>query len=234
MRLIAISDIHGCLQTFLALLKQIALTKNDHLVIIGDYVDRGPQTKQLIDHILYLKANDYQIDCLMGNHEIMMLNAKADERYYDLWLQSGGLQTMDSFSCSHPGAIDKKYWKFLKQLEVVVFHDPYIFVHAGLNFNYDDPLSDLESMLWIRNWYPNINYKWLSNRYIVHGHTPTSRKRMEHHLGIFEEFRVMNVDGGCFHVVDPEKAHLCALDLTNRKLYFQKNIDDMSSWLNGL
>jgi len=77
LRILAISDIHGCLNTFKAILQQINYTKADQLFLIGDFIDRGPDSKGVIDHIWDLQAQGFSITCIKGNHEQMLLNGLA-------------------------------------------------------------------------------------------------------------------------------------------------------------
>jgi serine/threonine protein phosphatase 1 len=71
----AISNIHGCYHTFKALLEKIGLCKEDELYLLGDYIDRGPGSKEVLDLILKLKSENFNIQCLLGNHEIMLFHA---------------------------------------------------------------------------------------------------------------------------------------------------------------
>jgi serine/threonine protein phosphatase 1 len=71
----AISDIHGCYRTFEALIEKIGLCKEDELHLLGDYIDREPGSKEVLDLILKLKSENYHVHCLLGNHEIMLFHA---------------------------------------------------------------------------------------------------------------------------------------------------------------
>ena len=72
-RLFAIGDIHGCFDSFQELIEnKIQLSKNDRLVLLGDYIDRGPKSKEVIDYIINLQAKGYNIIALAGNHEVML------------------------------------------------------------------------------------------------------------------------------------------------------------------
>ncbi|HMO38912.1 MAG TPA: metallophosphoesterase family protein [Saprospiraceae bacterium] len=225
MRKFAISDIHGCNTTFQALLDKIALSTSDELYLLGDYVDRGPDSKEVIDHILHLQKKGYTVHCLWGNHEQMMQKALAEDAtetdmYH--WLLNGGLATMNSFTAAYPeGDIPDQYQLFLNQLHDYLEVDNYILVHAGLNFRHADPLTDRESMLWIRQWYDNIRYDWLQGRSIVHGHTPVGKPHIE-----AQDFgSAINIDAGCVYK-GAERGYLCALDMTNQKFYWQPNVEN--------
>jgi len=231
MRKIVISDIHGCCNTFKKLLhKQVELTLEDELYLLGDYIDRGPSSKQVIDHILQLRKEGFQIHCLRGNHEEMMLNARyggfKKSRHFMI---NGGVTTMDSFNADTYEQIDEKYWDFLNSLEYYKMVDNYILVHAGLNFRTASPLSDTENMVWIRAWYDEINHEWLKDRIIVHGHTITSVNLVKLSLERLDILPVIDIDTGCYATAIRGSGHLCALNLGSQELYFQENIDEMDA-----
>ena len=101
MKRYAISDIHGCYQTFIDLLAQLNLTKEDELYLLGDLIDRGPNSKGVIDHVMQMQEDGYKVTVLMGNHEYMFLQAIDetipycwDWRRYQLWIKNGGITTM--------------------------------------------------------------------------------------------------------------------------------------------
>lgn len=229
MRKIAISDIHGCNRSFLALLDQVALTTSDQLFLLGDYVDRGKDSKGVIDTILNMQQNGYKVKCLMGNHEQMMLDALADtnEEDVEIWLINGGIETLDSYKVNGKPEIPEKHATFLENLELYCEVDEYILVHAGLNFKMPMPLSDEVSMLWIRDWYHNLNKNWLGDRIIVHGHTPTPKVDIEKQFANLEKLPVLDIDAGCVHKGRRRGVgYLCAFDLTNKSLYFQDNMEE--------
>jgi serine/threonine protein phosphatase 1 len=73
-RLFAISDIHGCYRTFYDLvIRKINLKKSDRLILLGDYIDRGDQSKEVVDFIIDLKEKGFDLTMLKGNHEAMLL-----------------------------------------------------------------------------------------------------------------------------------------------------------------
>ncbi|MBI5914209.1 MAG: serine/threonine protein phosphatase [Bacteroidetes bacterium] len=235
MRQFAISDIHGCNLSFNALLDKIGLTTADELYLLGDYIDRGPDSKGVLDTIINLQSTGYKLRCLIGNHDEAILKACYDGRFFISWLTDwGGEQTLDSFHAYEWKDIAARYWQFFENLEPFLEVGNFILVHAGLNFKQPDPLKFGEDMLFIRDWYPDIDYRWLGERIIVHGHTPVPVRQMELFLKTLENQRVIDIDTGCFHGErQPGKGCLCALDLTNRALFFQKNLDDVTSYWRG-
>lgn len=231
MRNIAISDIHGCRNTFYQLLDKIAFSLSDRLYILGDYVDRGPDSKGVIDLIRQLQKQGYRITCLKGNHEELVLRAaNGDFRFLEKWLITDGKDTMDSFGVSSCADIPAAYLQWMDALPYFLEVDNYILVHAGLDFRLDDPFSDTREMCWLRNWYENIRYDWLAARVIVHGHTPVDLETIENQFIHLKNVQYIDIDAGCVYG-DPRYwkqeglGHLCAFDLSNRILYFQENVD---------
>ena len=226
MRRIAISDVHGCCKTFIRLLeKQVNLTPKDELYLLGDYIDRGPDSKGVLDYIFWLKEQGYFVKCLLGNHEDMMLKSIQLRNWRRSWLANGGIETLQSFKVKHPADIPEKYILFLDELPYYHLVDKFILVHAGLNFKKGDPLNDPESMLWIRRWYGELDHTWLAERMIIHGHTTTGIPVIEDMNSNLDKLPVQNIDAGCYKVLSIDKGHLCAYDMTNNMLYFQRNID---------
>ena len=222
MRKIAISDIHGCNATFEALLQQINFSKDDQLFLLGDYIDRGPSSKQVLDTIFRLKAEGYQINCLRGNHEEMLLWALSGHSYnLESFLRNGGDITMASFGVKHPRDIPEQYLDFLENLPLWMEAEEFIFVHAGLHFvPGTSPFEHTDEMLWTRNWYNDLDLEWLGERYIVHGHTPTPYVTIRNLFRHFNGLRVINIDAGCVYQ-RTGYGQLCAVDLSNRLLCFE-------------
>ena len=226
-RTIAITDIHGCYKTFQKLINdEVQLTKDDELFILGDYIDRGPDSKKVIDSILEKQAEGFNINCLLGNHELMMINSQTDARQYRLWTVNGGDVALQSFG-NPLEAIEDKYWNFLNDLPYYYQTDEYLFVHAGLNLNAENPLEEKEAMVWVRDW--NNDHQWQGEQIIIHGHTPISKEQIEKSLTELDKVKVLNIDAGCY-AKDFEEGlgYLCAFDLSNRQLYFQTNIDKVT------
>src|SRR5437763_1413232 len=96
MRTLAIGDIHGCLRALDALLEEISPQRDDLIVTLGDYVDRGPDSKGVLDRILAMRR-EYRWVNLKGNHDIMMLGAREDLEHFNEWVKCGGKQTLESF-----------------------------------------------------------------------------------------------------------------------------------------
>ena len=82
MRRFAISDIHGCIKTFKTLVDRIEFSKEDTLYLLGDYIDRGPDSKGVIDHIWKIQEEGYRVHCLRGNHEQMLLEELKNIKFW--------------------------------------------------------------------------------------------------------------------------------------------------------
>jgi serine/threonine protein phosphatase 1 len=241
MRKIAISDIHGCCKTLRALLEQrLQLTRKDQLYLLGDHVDRGPDSKGVLDYVMQLEEAGYQVNCLRGNHEEMMLNAGQDQKELEMWMYNGGQETLASFDVGDPGEIPEKYLDYVRNMDYFYEVDRYILVHAGLNFARDEeeekkkggflwkmhnPLRDLHSMLWIRFWYDDIDWNWMKDRVIVHGHTPIDLEEIWDMYDVLQEDQVLDIDNGCFAKYKEGLGQLCAFEMTQRQLFFQENIE---------
>lgn len=220
MKKYAISDIHGCFHTFKELLNKIGLNKTDELYLLGDYINRGSNSKEVIDFVIYLQNKDYSIKTLKGNHEEMVFDSIELEGW-----TNGEEETLKSFGINHLKELDKKYINWFLNLDLFIENDEFIFVHAGLNFDTSNPLENMRSTTWIRDWYNSINYDWLGNRKIIHGHTPKEKFEIEKMINEFEQQRVLNIDNGCFMKETNGYGNLCCVELNNMELTFQKNID---------
>lgn len=224
----AISDIHGCLNTFQALLEKIALTKNDTLYLLGDYIDRGKESKQVVDVILQLKQDGFNVECLLGNHEWLLLNAAYDKSYKDNWLgRNGGINTLDSYGIIEENYLDfipEDHLKFFKRLTYITELEDFILVHAGINFKDDDPFSDYHSMIWIRDWYKHIDPDLLDNKKIIHGHTPRSIETLKKDAATAGTI-VFDIDCGCVYKGKTFGGHLCALNMDTLEVTDQPNIE---------
>lgn len=221
MKKYAITDIHGCNVTLHALLEKLDLQPDDELYFLGDYIDRGPNSKGVIDTILDLKKQGYKVECLMGNHEDAMLQSRLDYSMRQNWLSWGGKETLQSFGVWIDNIPDK-YWNFLKNLKPYLEVDDYILVHAGLNFRAGWPLDNEYSMMWIRNWYSDIDYKWLGDRKIIHGHTPTRKQDIKAMAAAVNSSHFLDIDAGCYCY-----DWLCAFEMTEQELIFQKRVDEV-------
>lgn len=224
MRQFAISDIHGHNKTFRALLNRIDFTVHDELFLLGDFIDRGPDSKGVIDNIENLKATGHQVHCLRGNHEQMAIDAEYGNDTWRVWLRNGGREACASFGTQGEWFLPDAYLRWMRELPMHLSTEGYLFVHAGLDTRKDKPLEDEESLLWSRRWFEPSDKDWLQGRIVVHGHTPTARTSIEESIVNLEAVPVINIDNGCFAPASRGMHHLCALELSTHTLTFEENL----------
>ena len=93
-----VGDIHGCVKSFRNLVtEKLRLTKEDTLFLLGDYIDRGPDSKSVLDFIIELQRESYTVKPIMGNHEYMLLQSLDNETEFFNWMKNGSAQTLMSF-----------------------------------------------------------------------------------------------------------------------------------------
>jgi serine/threonine protein phosphatase 1 len=173
MRILAIGDIHGCLVAFDTLLNVVAPTSNDWIITLGDYVDRGPDSRGVIDRLLELRSTGRLIP-LRGNHDVMMVQAR-DGVDPALWLSAGGKETLASYGVHIRNkvfgfdAVPEAHWKFLEE-DLANWHetDKYIFVHAAVDPDLTMEEQDEYALHWQKVYLPLDH---CSGKVIVCGHT---------------------------------------------------------------
>ncbi len=179
----AISDIHGCPQTLKRALELVDFSHEDELFLLGDYIDRGPDSQGVIDFIWELQADGHQVVCLRGNHEEMLLEFAEGKRMLYDWRPERSM---------HDKVID-----WMQGLPFYHEIPGYLLVHAGLNFRAEDPLADKQAMLWIRYFQEDIDLDWLGDRIVVHGHTPATASQIEADIRFMSMNKCCCIDSGC-------------------------------------
>ncbi|WP_018476321.1 metallophosphoesterase family protein [Pontibacter roseus] len=218
----AITDIHGCARTFRTLvLEQLQLKKQDELYLLGDFVNKGPDSKGVIDFVLHLQKQHYQVHCLRGNHDQMLLqSASKGEAALNLSEQEKRL-VLQSFDIHDFKKLPPLYANFLDSLPYYLELPDYYLVHAGFDFHQEDIFKDKDAMLNIRNY--EVDWEKLSGKQLVHGHTPTplhSIKKSASHNN-----SKINLDAGCVYYRNASYGNLAALDLDSKELSVQCNLD---------
>ncbi|WP_214472413.1 metallophosphoesterase [Mesorhizobium sp. dw_380] len=201
----AIGDVHGCYKELRSLEQKILLDSlrfqgRKIIIMLGDYVDRGPQSARVLDHLLAPPPKGFQRICLAGNHEVAMLHYLDGNLSREPWLATGGLQTLFSYgldptrlaSLYTSGAeIDRRIREvipaehvgFLRGLPIMVRSRKFVFVHAGIRPGVDLAAQDDHDLLHIRSDFFDASH--LLDRWVVHGHTPVDIPRLEgRRLGI--------------------------------------------------
>lgn len=219
-RTFVIGDIHGCAATLRRLVDEMLRpSATDRIYLLGDLIDRGPDSKGVLDFIFELRKRGQRVESIRGNHEEMFLFSGADPYYMGLWFANGGLETLASFRADGPGDIPRLYRDFLGSLPRYILLDDFVLVHAGLNFDPPDPFYDTDAMLWTRS--PFVDRVRIGGRRLICGHTPVSRATLEASLA---SDKIM-LDNGCVFPGHPEPGSLAALELESMTLFLQPNID---------
>lgn len=216
-RIFAIGDIHGCNEAFQKMLfDKIKIEKQDKIYCIGDYIDRGPDSRGVIDTILSLREKGYHIHTLRGNHEQMMMDSEQSEEEFEHWIINGGDTTLKSFDVDIYAAMPEKYKQFFRNTKYYISTKDYVFVHAGLNFMRNNIFEDRDAMLWIRDF--NSNQDVLRNKILIHGHTPKTRDYIFNQTG-----NCINIDGGCVFNKHRNLGNLIAIPLPGKEFIVVPN-----------
>ncbi len=199
-RTIAIGDVHGCDQALQALLEAVKPERQDLVVGLGDYVDRGQNSAAVIDQLIDLLPRCKFIP-LIGNHEIMMFQGLSSRAEYQFWMQHGGTSTVMSYG-GDPGKIPQHHMSFLSHCTRYHETEKYIFVHA----NYDPWLpmdQQQDEVLFWQHILDDVPAAHESGKTVIVGHTPQ-------HDGLIRNLgHVMVIDTFCYGdqwltAVDPD------------------------------
>ena len=207
MRIYAIGDIHGCSKELDQLTTSIVRDSADApdsraIVYLGDYIDRGPDSKGVLDRLLN-PPSGFAAYHVRGNHDQVMLDFLADPAVYREWGEFGGRETLASYGVAPPRGDDGAYARardrlllalpprhldFLNRLPLSVTLGDYLFVHAGIRPGIALGNQSLEDLMWIRNDFLDSTEDF--GTVVVHGHTPGENPvRRANRIG---------VDTGCY------------------------------------
>ena len=217
-----ISDIHGCARTLKALLGKIDFRANDQLIFLGDFINKGPDSKGVLDILIDLKKHSKNIFIIRGNNEDVLLKTlkKSEERIVKL-ANRYDIVSLFNFE-GRRIELKKRYRKFFKKTFHYIETDSFLAVHAGFDFKSEDPFCDTYSMLWIRNF--KSKKKAQQNKPVIHGHKITSFKGII--KAVKKEKLDIPIDNGCVLGSKNEKfGRLICLDFTHKEIIWQKNID---------
>lgn len=199
MAVYAVGDIHGCLDELLALERAIAADARDlpgrkAIIMLGDYVDRGPASSQVIDHLLAPPPAGFERICLAGNHEIVMLDYIDGRLGLADWMSMGAAATLLSYGIDQDRlgqiyrsqkqiddmirkTIPAAHIAFLRSLPIFVEAQRFIFVHAGVRPEIDlEQQSDYDLAFIRSEFYERAH---LLRKYVVHGHTPVAEAKRD-------------------------------------------------------
>lgn len=192
--LYAVGDIHGRLDLLEGLLKLIkddmqarARTDSRTLVFVGDYIDRGPDSRGVVEKLITGLPQGFETHFLKGNHEAILLDFLEEAWRLDHWLQNGGDTTMRSYGVdterlerlgapaevwrqAFAEALPDSHLRFFKTLKLSVAFGDYLFVHAGIRPGVPLKEQSEDDLVWIRG--PFLNHAGPLGKVVVHGHTP--------------------------------------------------------------
>jgi serine/threonine protein phosphatase 1 len=233
-----IPDIHGCNKTLRALFEfYIVPTKDDDLYFLGDYIDRGPDSKGVIDFIRSLQAQGFNVHLLKGNHEESCVKSCLEEkelktnflgfrqrnRSKSAWKRYGGKETMESFGVSDLNDFPDEYIDWMDQAPTHILLDKYALVHAGLDYSLDNPFEDEYSMLWLRDFDPRPEK--IGGRILIHGHVSLHLDEIFIMRDKPQHFGHIDLDNGVYMAGRQGYGNLVALELNSMEIYSQYNID---------
>ncbi len=165
-RYIAITDIHGELGKLENLLSKIKSNSDDIFIFMGDYIDRGPNSKGVIDRVIE-QSNYNKCIYLIGSHEYALMHAETDDYYQFLFDNYGGPATVRSYGGFQN--IFRIHGEFLKNLKFYYLTDRYLFVHAGIEPNCSLENQNKVDLVYIRGRF--IYSKHNLPQKIIFGHT---------------------------------------------------------------
>ena len=171
------SDLHGEYDKFISMLNLINFSSSDTLYILGDVLDRGPKSLEIIDYIR--KPENSNIKLLMGNHELFCILGLMEERYFKDWLSAGGDST---YAQLRERGVEYTYelLEYLSTLPIYEIIDSFVLVHAGIDVPLDSYNLDINTLmasqsrdilLWDRDFV--LSNKYVDGYTIICGHTPT-------------------------------------------------------------
>jgi serine/threonine protein phosphatase 1 len=176
-RTYVIGDIHGCLDEVDRLLDEIAPESRDTVCFLGDYIDRGPSSKAVIERMLRLESEGPRCTFLKGNHEDMFLDYLGLGGHYgDVFLQNGGGPTLASYGFLGLSAeaiaerLPADHKRFLLGLQSTVRFGRFLCVHAGLRPERGIEEQSEEDLFWIRKEFTSVDH--LFPYTVIFGHTP--------------------------------------------------------------
>jgi serine/threonine protein phosphatase 1 len=213
-RTIAIGDIHGCSDALAAIVRAMQPEPADTLITLGDYIDRGPDSRGTIEQLQEL-ATRCTLVPILGNHDVMLINLQGDKAFMaNDWMAMGGKQTLQSFGVTEAREIPERYTAFLRSCLPAYETPTHLFVHA--NYFHDLPLDQHSDYVlrWesLRVRTPGPHY---SGKQAIVGHTAQrSGKVLE--LGYLRCIDTCCYGGGCLTALHLETGELFQADLQGR------------------
>jgi len=226
-RRFAATDLHGCLRTFRYLVEEeLRLAPTDTLYLLGDYVNKGPDSGGMLDYLMQLQTIGYQVYCLRGNHEHELLaTIHGATNANNMWKAEAEREmTLASFGVTRPVDIPARYVAWLEALPLELEVADFVLVHAGYDFALPPAAMrhDTHSMLYTKSFV--FDPSRLAGKRLLHGHVPTPvakvRATVAAHAG------AIGLDAGGVYRHNPELRHLAALNLDTWELHLVENREE--------
>lgn len=230
-----IPDVHGYKKTLQTLIEeQLVPSQSDTLFFLGDLIDRGPDSKGVLDYLMNLQEQEYDIQVLKGNHEDRCLEAwKAAHKKKSFfsfnktteqrqWESIGGSETLKSFGVKLVQQIPEHYINWIEKTKFYIELNNHILVHAGMNFKIENPFEDTFSMLWIRDFV--VDPKKINEKKIIHGHVPLSLEMIEI-IKNSPRYHLISLDNGIYRTNDAGYGNLLAFNIETSEICIQTNVD---------
>ncbi len=226
-RRFAATDLHGCLRTFRYLVEEeLRLRPTDHLYLLGDYVNKGPDSAGVLDYLMQLQAAGYQAHCLRGNHEQELLaTIHGEPNANNMWKsEAERAMTLASFGVTRPADIAARYVAWLAALPLALELPDFVLVHAGYNFALPpaEMRRDAHSMLYTKEFV--LDPSRLGGKRLLHGHVPTPVATVQ--ARVAARAGAIGLDTGGVYRHNPELRHLAALNLDTWALHLAENREE--------
>ena len=231
-----IPDVHGCSATLKSLVETlICPNQDDTIIFLGDYVDRGPDSKGVIEYVQHLSSVLAHVITLKGNHEDYIHKVIQEAKEPTLlmkmgfrgilcreWMFHGGNTFLSSYGVKRASELPEDICNWLENLQYYHIYKSFLIVHAGFNFSAENIFEDSNAMLWVRDY--TIDHEKLAGRRIIHGHVPMSLEFIHQSLEN-PDFGFIDLDNGVYMTDKPGYGNLMALELNSMELLIQPNLD---------
>ncbi len=225
-RRIFVGDVHGHYQGLTELLSLINLEEEDQLYFVGDLIDRGPESAQVVE---FVKQSNYP--CVLGNHEYLMLEAcqshLIDPFALQMWLSCGGKETLASYSnCDYL----QEHLDWMQSLPRYLDLGDIWLVHAGINPDLPIAQQSEQEFCWIRREFHAHNIPYFPDKLIITGHTITFTFPGVKPGQLVQGPGWLDIDTGAYH---PRSGWLTAIDIQQNQVY-QVNVYEEASRIRPL
>ena len=237
-----IGDVHGFYRTYASLLEKLNLVNDDIVILLGDLIDRGPESSKVIEHV----KSSSSIFSVRGNHESMMSNAIGPDRLISYsqdansWYRNGGIATISSYLKDNkdPAKVLERMKSDLAWIETLpteIVLEKYRLVHAGYDSRFGIEEQDEDVHMWVRDPFFRTKIPVDENRQVIFGHTVTCKlpgfsnedlgKVWGSELKLSDGRSAMiGLDTCLFHYEEP--AYLSAFNLVTKEVIQQKRVED--------